>query len=265
MQIRKAKNTTNSVSYLEVVRPSSYLHDVRKGDDGRVRLWWVPIALGAAFAAIAVIDVFDPTSATPNPYNYVELYAEMPLPELLQNLVRIALGILGIISLVVVEYGLSETSRPRALRSPGRCAVFILAVIGFSLEMLNGLRTVFLVPDMAHYYYAGAGALEDITALVLHAVQLDRYRFILLTGAGAWTLYLSVDLLIGVKQARLLGALGCAVSGSLFALLLSVVSDRGALLNAILAMLVPGFLVPIWFTGVGILVRRRRYGKVVRR
>jgi hypothetical protein len=223
------------------------------------RLWWVPIALGIAYLSSVVIGFFDPTGATPNPYNYLELYAEMPVPETAQSIVRVAIGALGVAALAALEFGYSDNALPRIVDSPGRLAVFILASAGFVVESLDALRVIDIVPDMAHHYFARGGARRDVAALMTETIELDRYKLVLAGGTTSWVLYFSIDLLVRRGGDRVWGSIGLVLVASLLALLVSMFLNLGGFLNLVIDAVVSGLLFPLWFIGMGVQLRRRNH------
>lgn len=222
------------------------------------RLWWIPAALGLAFLAHAVLGFFDPSGGMPSPYNELELFAAMPAPGTAKQAVQIIQGLLGVSTLVVVEFAYSSRSQLRAARSPGRLIVFIWAAFGFAVGSVDGIRLLRLMPDMAHYYYAQGGELRDIAAILLETVELDPFRVVLASGMAAWVLYLSVDLLSGGRPHRFWGAISVILVASLLALLISMVLNLGSLWNTVLDTVVRGVASPVWFIGMGVHLYRRR-------
>ena len=104
--------------------------------DREYQVWWILIVLGVLFLGTTVSGIFDPTEDTTNPYNYIELYAETPGPENVQNWIAVFIGFLGILSVVQLEFAFSESRAPRALKSPIHLFLFICVCVGFLLFAL---------------------------------------------------------------------------------------------------------------------------------
>jgi hypothetical protein len=220
------------------------------------RLWWVLVIVGMLYIAIAVLDVFDPSDATQNPYNKLELYAEMPVPETLQNLLGILLGVLGLLAVCALEYAGSQESRYRPFTSPARLWLYVLVSVGYLLETLTRLHAFELLPDMAHYYYALESPGHHVPALVTEFMVLDVNRFFLFLGGGLWVLALSLDFRRSHGLHPVLLLLGMLYGLSTIVLLLLMLADIG-FFALIMTFVGTGFLAPIWFIAMAFHMRRR--------
>lgn len=256
--VRCARHTRRRCSCVEPSLESGYACPVETKQESARRLWWVPVALGVAILSYDVLGFFDPSGATPSPYNELELFAEVPGPATAQQIVQIALGLLGISTLVVIEFAYSRGSRLRSTRTPLRSIVFVWAAVGFALESINGIRLYHLLPEMAHYYHTQGGALRDIAAIFVKTIELDPFRAILATGTAAWVLYLSIDLLSTNGRERLWGAFGLVLVGSVVALLVSMLINLGGLLNTVLETIVRTGTWPLWLIGIGVHILKKR-------
>ena len=220
------------------------------------RLWWVLVIVGMLYIAIAVLDVFDPSDATQNPYNKLELYAEMPIPETLQNLLGILLGMCGLLAVCALEYAGSQGSRYRPFTSPGRLWLYVLVSVGYLLETLTRLHAFELLPDMAHYYYALEPPARHVPALVTEFMVLDGNRFFLFLGGGLWVLALSRDYRRIHRLHPVIVLLGILYGSSTIVLLFLMLTDIG-FFALIMTFVGTGFLAPVWFMAMAFHMRRR--------
>lgn len=159
----------------------------------RNHYWWFPFALGVLRLVRNLLLWFDPSAATVYPYNFLELYAEMPQFRILGSGIGILMGLVGLMSVIVVEFARSRPGEFRPLRGPWYRFAFGLVMVGFVLDTLDAGRGAHIVPNLAHCYYAQDGRLQDIAAIILQSTELDYMYLFSLVGNGVWGLVLAID------------------------------------------------------------------------
>jgi len=229
---------------------------VKEMSDRKYQFWWVLVVLGMLFLGDAVSGFFDPTEAMRNPYNYIELYAETPMPETIQNWIDIFLGLLGILSIVELEFAFSRNKTIRAMRSPIHLLLFILVCVGFLIFALTSIRTLELAPDLAHYYYVRGGQQRHAAALLTELIPIDRDGWFIFGGSGCWCLFFCLENMLKKRLPKLMGFAGIAYALSLLLLLVLQLMDIGKY-TGILLLIVMMLLSPFWFIGMGLHLRRR--------
>jgi hypothetical protein len=223
------------------------------------RLWWVLLVTGLLFIGSTFSGFFDPTEETRNTYNYIELFAETPTPDTIQTWINMFLGLFGILSILVLEYAFSADKTIRAIISPIHLFLCVLACIGFLLLSLTSIRTLELMPDLSHHYFAGDGQRRHAAAIAAELIPYDRNGWFLYAGNGCWCMYLTVENLIEGRTSRLLGITGLLLALALLLLLVFMEMDIGTY-TSILSVAITVILAPSWFIGMAVHLRRLRSG-----
>ena len=220
------------------------------------QIWWIPVALGLLFLAMAVSGFFDPTESARNPYSDLELFAETPTPHTIQAWVRIFLGLVGVFAIIVIEFAFTENGPLRAISSPTHLFLFIVVCVGFLITSIEGARSLAFTPDLAHYYYARGGEMRDAAAISFRSLSLDPESWFLNAGSGLYCLFFSIENLWRRRLSIFLG-----VSG----ILLSVLSVLVFVLNRLdfgtmswmTSLLLTALVAPVWMIGIGFFIRRK--------
>ena len=218
--------------------------------------WWVPVVLGALFFATAVVGVFDPTEDAVNPYNYLELYAEMPIPETIDNLVKLFLGVFGIWTIITIEFAFPGRSTLRSLQSPTHLFTAVIGIVGFLLFSISRIQLLEIIPDLAHYYFADGGQHSDSSAIASSIVELDRDGWFLFGGNSVWVIFFCVEQLHRRHLSPLMSIAGLLLGAGLAAMLIVLLLDAG-FWATVVSMITIAAIAPFWFIGMGIVVRRR--------
>lgn len=224
-------------------------------------MWWFPLAFGIVFFVEMLLAFFDPTEATLNPYNFFELYGEYPIVYDVSSWIGILSGFLGILSIVVIEFAHSPPGAFRPLRGPIRFIAFVLVWIGFYHNLVGSIRSVEIVPDMAHYYHARGGELRDLVALVYELGRSDRNDTFMILGGGIWSLLLTVELIRANRVSRYLGITGISYSVGLLVYYFVMLTDmaKPALMLLPVVFLV---LMPLWFISMSAHIRRNLHDAI---
>lgn len=224
-------------------------------ENRRAPHWWFPFLFGVVFFLRSLVRAFDPSAATVNPYNFLELYGEIPQLHTLASWLGMAVGLLGIFAVIVVEFSRSEPGKLRPLRSPLRLFAFLLVEVGFVITVLEASRGAHLVPDLAHYYHAASGRLSDTAAIVWEAAPLDWAELFFLLGNGLWGLLVSIEIL-KVRPVRwYLGILGVvfATASILYHLLMQLDAGKLTLMLTFPLYLI---IIPLWYISLAFSVRK---------
>lgn len=227
-------------------------------DSKRDWMWWFPFAFGIVFFVEMLLAFFDPTEATLNPYNFFELYAEAPMVFDVSSWVGILGGFLGILAIVAIEFAYSKPGGFRPLRGPIRFIAFVLVWIGFYNNLIGSIRSVEIVPDMAHYYHAQDGELRDVIAMIYELGRSDRNDTFMIFGGGIWCLILTTELIRANRVSRYLGITGISYGAGLLVYYFVMLTDmaKPALMLLPVVFLI---LMPLWFISTAIHIRGNSY------
>mgnify|MGYP006281500425 CR=1 FL=1 len=229
------------------------------------KFWVVPLILAVGTLGSAVLDVFDPSfggaGGGTNPYNMIELYAEVPQFATLGAILEVLLGLLGILMLVSVEFLFGTGDRLHSAESPIRLFAFVLATIGFALSALDNLRYLELMPDLAHYYYVRDGSNRDAAAIGQIGMVLDIHGLFFHLGTALWSAVLAVDLLRARLASMFWGIVMLAYSASTLLVLFFRGTDAGYP-AWMLATILPAVLWPLWYVGIAVTMRRRSHESI---
>ena len=220
------------------------------------RFWWVPIVLGLLFLAMTITEFFDPVESARNPYSHLELFSETSTPHTIRAWVRIFLGVFGVFAIIVIEFAFTENGPLRAISSPAHLFLFILVCAGFLITSIEDARSLAILPDLAHSYYTRGGEMRDAAAISLRSMPLDPESWFLNAGSGAYCLFFCIENLWRRRLSLFLGISGILLS--VLSILVFVLNrlDFGTM-SEITSMLLTAVLVPVWMTGIGLLIRRK--------
>lgn len=221
------------------------------------RLWWILLLVAIFFLAGAVLRFFDPAQATQNPYSDLELYAGTPIPATLRALLGVLSGVLGLLSVSAVEFGLSSDGRFRPLTGPVRLFATLAAAAGFMLLTIHSFRVLALTPDLAHYYYALDDPAHHAPALMTLLIPVDPIQFFFSFGGAVWALTVSIDLIKDKPRRWVTAIIGLVYAGAFFAMVLFVATDMG-FASLIVTIFGFGAVVPAWFIALAFHLRRLR-------
>ncbi len=221
------------------------------------RLWWILLLVAVFFLGGAVLRFFDPAQATQNPYSDLELYAGTPIPATLRALLGILSGVLGLLSVAAVEFGLSSDGRFRPLTGAVRFFAMFAASAGFLLLTIHSFRALELIPDLAHYYYSLDDPAHHAPALMTMFIPVDPNQFFFAFGGAVWALTVSIDLIKDNPRRWVTAIIGLVYAGAFFAMVLFVAIDRG-FASLILTIFGFGAVAPAWFIALAFHLRRLR-------
>ncbi len=207
------------------------------------------ILMGLSYGVTSIAYLLNPARKVANNYDFWQIVAQDPTPEIIFHL---GLALCGIFGLAVVP---AISQLVRSERKGWVEWTSKLAYLGFAVGAVEHFRALTLVPRWAAAFVENDATYQTAIVATHLSAELDPDGWLSFGGVGLWILVVNVLALRQDKLPKSLALIGIAVT-ILYWFVLAGVFLKTSLLVIIAAGLGGIIIMPVWYIRMGQFLRR---------